>query len=293
MRRNYFHVVTDSFCAEQPVPNLDRLLPLCIVEASRNPQSGFHELIRSNKGFLSVIRVLRETAKKIRHADNTNEINDAILERMKQNIAEMIRLLLPNYDDDSEGLIEKISVGSSEKLAGAVASIVPGKLTYMEYGRLPEGCRGELLKIAPSLDGNTMLDAPDFVLTLSRTAEILLREKISLMRIDEYLDKHDAVKVIEARLNGKIPEGLTHVSDWYYLQAIAGKNSTLGAYVLVVMSHAEKETYTPEILRWILDFISELALLRGHGNSVSLMVSDEKLKNMRETLFTFIKQMEE
>ena len=113
------------------------------------------------------------------------------------------------------------------------------------------------------------------------------------MHIDEYLDKNDAVKVIEARLNGKIPEGLAHVSDWYYSQAIAGKNATLGAYALVLMSHVEQETYPPEILRGILDFISELALLRGHGNSVSLMVSDEKLRNMRETLFTFIKQMED
>ena len=279
--------------SEQPVPNLDRLLPLCIVEASRNPQSGFHELIKINKGFLSVIRILREAAKKIRHADDTDNINDALLERMNQNVAEMIRLLLPDFEDDSEGLAEKIFVDSSEREAGAVASIVPGKLTYMEYERLPEGCKGELRKIAPSLDGNAMPDAPDFVLTLSRAAEIILREKISLMHIDEYLDKHDAVKVIEARLNGKIPEGLARVSDWYYSQAIAGKNSTLGAYALVVMSHVEQEKYPPEILRGMLDFISELAMLRRHGNSVGLMVSDEKLKNMRETLFTFIKQMGE
>lgn len=279
--------------SEQPVPNLDRLLPLCIVEAGRNPQSGFHELIRSNKGFLQAIRILRETAKKIRHADNTNDINDTLLERMNQNVAEIIRLLLPDFDDASEELTEKIFVDSSEKEVGAVASIVPNKLTYMEYGRLPEGCRRELLKIAPSLDGNAMLDAPDFVLTISRAAEILLREKISLMHIDEYLDKNDAVKAIEAGLNGKIHEGLAHVSDWYYSQAIAGKNSTLGAYALVLMSHVEQETYPPEILRGMLDFISELARLRGHGNSVSLMVSDEKLKNMRETLFTFIKQMED
>ena len=185
----------------------------------------------------------------------------------------------------TEGLTEKFFVGSSEKLAGAVASIVPCKLTYMEYGKLPEGCKRELLKIAPSLDGNTMLYAPDFVLTISRAAEILLREKISLMHINEYLDKNDAVKVIENRLSSKIPEGLAHVSDWYYSQVIARGNSTLGAYILVLMN-------PPEIFRNMLDFISDLALLRGHGNSISLMVSDEKLKNMREKLFLFIKQME-
>ncbi len=163
----------------------------------------------------------------------------------------------------------------------------------MEYGRLPEGCKGELLKIAPSLDGNAMLDAPDFVLTLSRAAEILLREKISLMNINEFLDKHDAVEVIKSRLSGKIPEGLAHVSDWYYSQAIAGKYSTLGAYALVLMSHVEQERYRLEILAEMLNFISELARLRGHGNSVSLMISDEKLRGMRDTLFMFIKQMEE
>lgn len=279
--------------SEQPVPNLDRLLPLCIVEAGRNPRSGFHELIRSNKGFLSVIRILRETAKKIRHADNTDAVNDALLERMNQNVAEMIRLLLPDFDEDFAGQTEKVFVGSSDKAAGAVASIVPDKLTYMEYGRLPEGCKGELLKIAPSLDGNAMLDAPDFVLTLSRAAEILLREKISLMNINEFLDKHDAVEVIKSRLSGKIPEGLAHVSDWYYSQAIAGKYSTLGAYALVLMSHVEQERYRLEILAEMLNFISELARLRGHGNSVSLMISDEKLRGMRDTLFMFIKQMEE
>lgn len=279
--------------SEQPIPNLDRLLPLCIFEASRNPQSGFHELIRINKGFLTVIKILRETAKKIRHADNTDDINAAILERMNQNVAEIIRLLLPDFDDgDSGGMTAKFFAGSSEKIAGAVASIVPDKLTYMEYGKLSEGCKGELLKIAPSLEGNAMLDAPDFVLAISRAAEILLREKISLLHIDEYLDKQDAVKVIESRLNARIPEGLAHVSDWYYSQAIAGKNSTLGAYALVMMGHAGQDKFSPEVIGEMLNFISELTSLRGHGNSVGLMISDEKLRGMREKLFTFIKLME-
>lgn len=279
--------------SEQPIPNLDRLLPLCIVEAGRNPQSGFHELIRINKGFLTAIRIMRETAKKIRHADNTDDINAALLERMNQNVAEIIRLLLPDFDDDSEGLTEKFFAGSSERIVGALASIVPGKLSYMEYGRLPEGCKGELLKIAPSLDGNSMPDVPDFVLILSRAAEILLRERISLLHVDEYLDKRDAVKAIESRLNAGIPEGLAHLSDWYYSQAAAGKNSTLGAYALVLMSHAGQDKFTPETVGETLNFISELATLRGHGNSVSLMISDEKLRAMREKFFTFIKQMEE
>mgnify|MGYP006988935438 CR=1 FL=1 len=182
------------------------------------------------------MRILRETAKKIRHADNTDNINDTLLERMNQNVTEIINLLLPDFDNDSEGLTEKFFVGSSEKLAGAVASIVPCKLNYTKYGKLPEGCKRELLKIASSLDGNTMLYAPDFVLTISKAAEILLREKISLMHINEYLDKNDVVKVIENGLSSKIPEGLAHVSDWYYSQAIAGGNSTLGAYVLVLMN---------------------------------------------------------
>ena len=82
-------------------------------------------------------------------ADNTNKINDALWERMNQDVAEIIRLLLPDFDDDSEGRTEKIFVGTPKEVAGAVASIVPNKLTYMEYGRLPEGCQGELLKIAP------------------------------------------------------------------------------------------------------------------------------------------------
>lgn len=85
-----------------------------------------------------------------------------------------------------------------------------------------------------------------------------MREKISLMHINEYLDKHDAVKVIEARLHGKIPEGLARVSDWYYSQAIAGKNSTLGAYALVLMSHVEQEKYSPEILAGCLTSFQSL-----------------------------------
>lgn len=283
----------DLFSDDKPVPNLDRLLPLCIVEAGRNPESGFHELIRTNKGFLFVVRTLREAAKKIRHADNTAEINDTFLERLNTNVEEIIRLLLPDFEDSAEGQAAKIFTGSSENIANAIASITPEKLTYMEFGRLPEGCKKELQKIAPSLDENAMPDASDFVLTLSRATEILLREKISLLHFNEYLDKNEAIKTLESRLNSEIPEGLARVSDWYYSQALAGKNSTLGAYALVWAGHIEQEKFTPEIISATLEFVAELTRLRGHGNSVGLMVGTDKLKHMREQLFTFIKQTED
>ena len=48
------------------------------------------------------MRILRETAKKIRHADNTDNINYTLLERMNQNVTEIINLLLPDFDDDSD-----------------------------------------------------------------------------------------------------------------------------------------------------------------------------------------------
>ena len=275
---------------DHPVPNLDRLLPLCIVEAVRNPESGFHELIRINKSFLSVIRTLREAAKKIRHADNTAEIDDSLLERLNKNVVEIIKMLLPDFEDTAECSTGKIITGSSDKIANAIASITPDKLTYMEFGRLSEGCKNELLKIAPSLDANTMPDALEFVLTLSRAMEILLREKISLLHIDEYFDKNKAVNLLEAKLNGKIPEALARVSDWYYSQALSGKNSTLGAYAIVWAGHIDQDKFAPDELSWMLNFVSELSRLRGHGNSVGLMVSTDQLKSMREQLFMFIKK---
>lgn len=280
-------------------PTLDRLLPLCLAEARCNPDSGWRRVAAEFPKLLPALCILREYAKKARHADNADKIDVGSFKYLNKTTQRVIGLLLPDYENMDQERSE-IANASAEKV-NALVGMTTGdpddieKLTYMQYERLPEGAKQEVLAISPWYDDKgSMLGAPDFILTLSKTAEIVLREKIAeIPSPQEKLAKSEALRVLTERLGARPPAGLTKVGEHFYDDAANGRRASIGAYALVWATRLNAEKFDRTDMAEILDFISQVAEHRKHGNDIGLSLGVEQLKAYRRGLFKLIKKMEE
>ena len=280
------------------VPNLKFVLPLSIVSAVENNLSPFAVAAREMPKLFELFKIL-DSSKKFRHgAEDKKYLQidyDAILAATKQ----LIHILLPEFQESAPDDHKKFSSEkniSQERLNAIVAlKKVLGDKIYYEAG---DNLRNTLIRLSPYYKGDAMLSPMDFVNYLYVCLENYIRHKTENYS-HTVKTVSEIVADIENFIETSLPLSLRTVSEKMVIASNAGRNASLGAYILTMFGSLPKGLLEGKIkdnaeLKKFFDDVGEIVSLRQHANNaeLNLTLNESSLCRLRENTFDALKFME-
>lgn len=266
------------------IPTLEIMLPLAVVSGYENDGSSFRQLVKAMPNYPDFLAKLAHYAKKSRHADNSSAITEDEYNELERKGLQFIEILLPDLHPHklkiSETNVSRARINAVHSLRQALGS--------MRYDVLPSDIKEELLKTSPDKQSGQLPSPVDIVMSFSKVCESCFKEYTPSVKSS--LTKNEALDIIKVRTSSPAPPGLLHVQNKFFESAMKSGLGTLGAFALKYCAAIDaidkqaEEFYQNDLHL----FISELATLRGHGNSIGLNLTYDKICRLRENLYVFI-----
>lgn len=239
---------------------------------------------------------IRQLAKPSRHYNDNEKLHITYDKACcwYEKVEKIIKILLPDYASESNAVHDPTKDLINQNIS-AIASLKP-YFSYNKFRQMPKQIQREVLNVAPSKDEDILFSEMEFVLSLCKILEGLLKEEIYLMDIpiNKRKSHADAITHIQMRLEGNsMPPFISTVQERFYNAAVKGEDATLGAYALVWAGHDNGDGHTGDFLADLLATVGELTKLRGHGNKIALSVDKTRLKELRNNVLDIINIMEE
>lgn len=266
------------------IPTLEIMLPLAVVSGYENDGSSFRQMIKEMPNFPDFLTRLGHYAKKARHANNSAVLTEDEYNELERKSLCFIDILLPELHPHklktSEANISKARINAIYSLRKALGSV--------KYDVLPFDIKEELLKTSPDKQAGQLPSPNDIVMSFSKVCERCFKEYTPNTKSS--LTKNEALDIIESRTSSPVPSGLLHVQNKYFESAMKSGSGTLGAFALKYCAAIDAiDEQAEEFYRNDLHlFVSELATLRGHGNSVGLNLTYDKICMLRKKMYSFI-----
>ena len=275
------------------VPTLNFVLPLAIISGAEHNLSPFVAAVKEMPNLFELFNTLYRM-KSFRHgSENEQPLPDNYL-KIAGDVKKFIAILLPDYRQDETQNKNSAPDDISQERLNAVVALKKalGNKIYYEAG---DNLRNNLIRLSPYYKGNNMPSPMEFVNCLYACLENYIRGKTN----DLAVRKKELATVLSEleRLTGNaLPKSLKFVSQRMFELATEGQNASLGAYILVMLSAFPKELLTDKSkVKKFLNDTGEIVSLRQHANNteLNLILTEEKLEQLRENAFDAIKFLEE
>ena len=263
-------------------PTIVPLLALNLATAARVADSNFLNALETLPGNpFEFLQRLDGYGKSLRHENEWSPRKNETAAYLHEKVLNFVRALLPDFDNPAAVTADPSNV-SVQKINAQLAVIE--KLGEENFLQLSPDLQTLLLKISPDKSGSLLPPPVEFVTTLSKILEKVLRNKLTQVPEEISVPKSEIV----ARLKKIGSTSLRSVNEKFYLSACKKQPATLGAYALAFMAASDEnfQTFTAAKLH---ELVSDVAKLRGHTNNLSLSVSADDLSNLRDDVFNAIK----
>ena len=146
------------------------------------------------------------------------------------------------------------------------------------------------LKISPDKSGRQIPGTFEFVNILAMILEKILFLKLKKFPAEILTSK---TEIIRRLVKADKSTNFQTVGENFYLKACKKEPANLGAYALAYMATLTESQFDKFIAANLHKLISELATLRGYANNLALMLEEKNLFNLRDSVFTAIKLLED
>lgn len=272
-------------------PQMQTVLSLSIIGAKYNQSSAFHSVVRDFRDIIKFIAELKPYRDSQSHGGSQQKMlsTEEILE-IYQKTVKLVKLILPDYEKQDS--ITNDNVDISQHLVNADVALTK-ELGAELYSQLSNEIKNLLRQVSPNKNSNELPEPFNYILILACLLENILRNAIS-----ELISIHSSISLNQSRSeivdkitkvrNDKCPVSLSTVEPKNIYNALQGKNSTLGGYVLAFVALLDTEPESNQ-LSSIVEVADEILRLRRHGNDVGLSMSIERLNELRDEVIKIIK----
>lgn len=288
---NFFKGISSGMiktCMTTQDPALVPLLAINIATAARVADSNLPDALKvfPNDDAFGFLQRLDAYGKSIRHENKWSPQKNDTADFLRKNVLKFIQALLPDYSNPA--LVAADSANASlQKIAAQISIIrVLGEEVFIN---LPPELQNLMLKISANKIGRQMLPPVEFVTTLSMILEKILRRKLQTLL--EKISMSKAQIIERLRRAGKSTD-LQTVSEKFYSQACKGESATLGAYTLAYMAALNDEQFKTFTDMKVHELLFKITTYRGHGNNLSLVLSEDELADLRDKTFEAVKFLE-
>lgn len=272
------------------IPSLKVLLPVVLCYAHVADEPNFKAMALQYPDFMSRIEKLHKYANSARHNGSVDISANEILENVSFSKC-VISKLIPEITIGDAEINQKDSISSSSYIVNNMINLTTSEIGWDLWNSLSDSVKNLLIDLAPDNDKDitTKLSSLDFITSISQVLEELIYEEIRKLDISDKPDKPQIIEIIENKLESKIPEGYYFASDVYFSAALDRKKSTLNAMTLVYLGFANNYYFDKLKNAGFLEYVMTISDLRGHGNTVNLVVNDEDRIKLRKKLFDILK----
>lgn len=280
------------------VANLYTVLPLALASTLDHADGGLWRVACEQPGLLATLACLTQSSQ-FRHgsAEATLEDNAAYqsYSAIIADVKRFLELLLPGYDEGQSEVVvvenDAAALDASNLLLHA-EDVAVSLLGADIYGSLNKNMQDDILAVTAKY--NAIDVAPvDFISNLAKILENFYRSEVMAKDHLERKERGDIMSYIQSHVEAlaggaAFPVELSTVRKSKIAAACRGEDATLGAYALVYFGNLSAEELdgasediacTAEILRY-----------RRHDNNMQLRLSMNKLKELRQAVFTVIKR---
>ena len=284
----------NAFKQNSKMPLLNVVLPLSIASGFENRLSPFAAAVKAMPNLLQIFYKVY-LGRGTRHGSAEQNFSQENYFAVAQDVQKFIKLLLPDFQEtDAQNISENFKIGISQERLNAMVEL-QNSLGSKIYYDANENLKNALISISPYYSGNKMLAPVDFVNQLYRCLENFIRTKTQHLPL--YKKNISAViSELEKFLESPLPKTLKTVSERFFINAVKGLNSSLGAYTLAFFGFLPKDLLTDKIsVKKNLETIAEILSLRQHANNteLNLTLTEKNLNSLREKTFDAIKFLEE
>lgn len=275
-------------------PDLKFVLPLAIVSGIENRAAPFAEAVQKMPNLFIFFNKLYRV-KSFRHGSEQETKIPFDYSKFARDAKKFIALLLPDFQqDDTKDRNFIAGEDTSQERLNAVVALkkILGNKIYYEAG---ENLRNNLIRLSPYYTGDKMLAPMEFVNNLYSCLENYIGGKVKNFSVQKK-KVEDVLAELEKLTGSNLPKSLKFVSQTMFNCATSGRNASLGAYVLVMLSALPKELLTDkDRVKKFLDDTGEIVALRQHANNteLNLVLTEKILERFRENAFDAIKFLEE
>jgi hypothetical protein len=280
----------ERFKRGNDAPEMNTVLPLCIIEAKYNPDGAFRSVVREFPEmitFLCELKPLRDSQSHVggeKKDLSTEQIMDKYLKTLK-----IIKTILPDFEN-TETLTAGQTDDISQRLLNADVALAD-ELGIEYYNRADDEVKYLLRQISPDKQAEELPHPGAFVLTVAKLLEHAMRTAL----LDLLYIKRDAANAAMKKTVGRIadmfgecPASLTNVREHFFINAMKGEISTLGAYTLAISALAQEDMQERKF-KDLIGFVDKVLILRKHGNNAGLLLDNRNLTEIRGNTFETLK----
>ncbi|MEG2364077.1 MAG: hypothetical protein RR942_08770 [Romboutsia sp.] len=264
---------------------LDTIIGLCLLEASENEKSKIINLINEQYDLFGFLEKLKKDVRSLRHTNKNIETTLDINKVSKKTLLIINTLLM---DFEKENNIKKNKLNISQSRLNAQNSL-SNEIGYEFFYSLDESIKDELCKISSDKTNDKLPRYNDYVICISKSAEMILLDYIENMNISSNINKETLINDIQSMFNMRLSKTLTTIREDNIIKALKKQKSTLGAYTLIVLRFIDHNARKMLIERNFIKDISKIIDLRGHGNKNLFNYEYKELSELKINILNTLK----
>lgn len=278
---------------------LQPLIALCLAGASHSSTHPFHALSQRHSGFISFALKIKRLRDPIEHGSSDEiQIDLEKLERLKEEVTEMIVSLIPDVAEDLNIGSNKSSTNQYDVNQERLEAGIKLEKTFGQPAvkMMSNDIKEQLTRIEVYMTDCSDDKQMEIIKCMSSAMQLVLLEVITehLSTEENYTNIKESTfkKVIDVGLCSSIPVAIETVNKDRVLWAVKGSSrESLGANLIALLFLLSDE----ELLKIkhsipeIINTIAKMLELRGHGNNQQHFLSRNDLESLKNNVFRVIK----
>lgn len=289
---------------DRGVSEMQPLLALSIAGAINTQNHPFHQLAVEDSGSLTFINILKELRDPVSHGNSLDvQLQVKTLQVYCNRTLQLIQTLIPEISDDVYAAETKRE-NDIDQLRLKARVELDRRLGLGFVQSLPTSLREELIKVL-ILNQKTVLDTgqiQQYINIMASTLQLSLfevtKDRKTSANTPTNLRDEAIKKVIQSGFYpapDSIPKQISTINPQRLHRAVQGSSTTLGAHLLAIFilgSESELGQLRSSYPR-VVEFISHLIRLRGHGNEQQPDITRDDLESLKSNSFKAIKTLAE